>query len=93
MVFPTATTQTGKSERKKEVPPREQRRIFARRQVISSLTLTQVIIIYREAIDFSYGRKITSLQKVYNLNKYETFHSSTTSLAPWIIFKAVLYTF
>lgn len=56
--------------------------------------LTQIIIIHRVALDFSCWKKIISLLKVYNLNKYLTFHSNTAmSVSPWIISEGVLYTF
>lgn len=45
-------------------------------------------------MDFSCGKKITSLLEVYNLNKYMTSHSNTEmSLSPPIFSEGVLYTF
>lgn len=55
---------------------------------------TQIIIIYRVAMDFSCGKKIISLLKLYNLKNYMTSNSNTAmSLSPWIISGGVLYTF
>lgn len=56
--------------------------------------LTKIIMICRVAKESSCGKKIISLLKFYNLNKYMTFHSNTAvSLSPWIISEGVLYTF
>lgn len=55
---------------------------------------TQIVIIYRVAMDFSFVKKIRSLLKICSLKKYMTFHSNRAmSLSSWIISDGVLYTF